>query len=133
VSLIALDPTISTPVGELGGTGAKIGILPFATGDASGTAAGATGFVTYDVTGVRHLDEATEYQSGITSGSVELVNATVSAPQTVISDTIVNSLRLTSGGTSVDILPLATLTVNSGGVLNDATTPASITNTRQNF
>src|SRR5439155_7649212 len=44
VSQVLLDAPLNTPVGEAGGTGSKIGILPFATGDASGTASGPTGF-----------------------------------------------------------------------------------------
>ena len=97
VSQVFLDSSINTPVGEVGGTGTKVGILPFATGDASGTAAGATGFVTYDVNGVRHLNEATEYQVGITSGSSDLVNVTMNTPQAVLTDTAVNSIRMTTG------------------------------------
>src|SRR5207245_499759 len=133
VSQIFLDPSLNVPVGELGGTGTKVGILPFATGDASGTASGPTGFVTYDVNGVRHLDEPTEYAVGITSGSSDLVNATMSTPQAVLLDTAVNSIRMTRGGNASVISDLATLSVNSGAIPDAATEPPSIRNGTLNF
>jgi fibronectin-binding autotransporter adhesin len=133
VSQIFLDDTLNVPVGEAGGTGTKVGILPFATGDASGTAGGATGFVTYGPNGVRHLDEATEYAPGITSGSTDLVNVTMNAPQAVSTDTAVNSIRMTTGGNAIVISDLAGLSVNSGAILNASTDAASIRNGTLNF
>src|SRR5207245_1501028 len=133
VSQIFLHHSLNVPVGELGGTGTKVGILPFATGDASGTASGPTGFVTYDVNGVRHLDEPTEYAVGITSGSSDLVNATMSTPQAVLLDTAVNSIRMTSGGNAIVISDLATLSVNSGAILIASTDAVSIRNGTLNF
>lgn len=133
VAQIILDDSLNVPVGEPGGTGTKVGILPFATGDASGTASGPTGFVTYGPNGVRHLDEATEYAPGIVSGSADLVNATVSAPQAVLTDTAVNSIRMTTGANSIVISDLASLSVNSGAILNASSDPASIRTGTLNF
>jgi len=132
VSQIFLDDSLNVPVGEPGGTGTKVGILPFATGDASGTANGPTGFVTYGPNGVRHLDELTEYAPGIVSGSTDLVNASVAAPTAILTDTAVNSIRMTTPDAIV-ITDGASLSVNSGAILSTSTGAASIRNGTLNF
>src|SRR5439155_17337435 len=132
VSQIFLDSTLNVPVGESGGTGTKVRILPFATGDASGTASGPSGFVTYGPNGVRHLDELTEYAPGIVSGSSDLVNASVAAPTAILTDTAVNSIRLTTPDAIV-ISDGATLSVNSGAILSTSSGAASIRNGTLNF
>lgn len=105
-----------------GGTGANTSILPWAIGDAAGSFASGSSFVTYNsVTGIRPLNPTTEY-TAITSAAATS-NVRVASPALGFNaDRTINSLLLDGGTVSgsgvITIASGAILQRSGGGVTN---------------
>jgi autotransporter-associated beta strand protein len=125
-TVVHTEAAFNTISGGTSGAGTPgVGILPFDIGDASVTGSG-TDFVTYDGTNGVRLLTAAEYNTGAIDGlgGPNFQNVSVSTPQVINSTTAVNAIRFTAAG--ANITNNATLTVNSGAILNASGSPISI-------
>lgn len=109
-----LASTAPTFVGQTGAAGTtNRGILPWAIVDTTTTGLGAA-FATYSSTnGIMALNAVAGEQLGYVSATA---NVATTGARTSIGAMSINSLNLGTGG-SVKILPLQTLTLESGGLL----------------
>ena len=95
-----------------GGTGPAMSILPYAIGDTNAAGNG-LGFVTYTAgTGIRTLNNSTEYRATIATAAVN-ENVRLTAAETVAVARTINALLLDGGNVS----GAGTLTIASGALL----------------